>query len=65
MSKLRSQQRVVLAVMLSGIVVILLEDKKIAYSQFKILLDAKANLRYKITKRSNFRNLLQCTKLIF
>lgn len=65
MSKLRFHQRVVLAVALSGIATTLLESGRTAYSQFKIPLNTKANVRCGITKRSNLGNLLQRTKLIF
>lgn len=44
--------------MLSSIATTLLEGGKTAHSQFKILLDAKANSRWEITKRSNLGNLL-------
>lgn len=65
MTKLRSQQRVVLAVASSSIAATLLEDGRTAHSRFKIPLDAEANSRYGITKESNLGNLLQRTELIF
>lgn len=65
MSRLRSHQRVVLAVALSGIAATLLKGGRTSYSRFKISFDAEVNARCDITKRFNLGNLLQCTKLIF
>lgn len=65
MSKLHSQQRVILAIVSSGIATTLLKGRKTIYLWFKILLDVEADSRCGITKRSNLGNLFQCTKLIF
>lgn len=63
-SKLRSQQPLVLAVAEFDITTTLPKGKRIVYSQFKILLDAETNSRYRITKVSNRVNLFQRTELI-
>ena len=65
MQKLRSEQRVALAVASSGIASILLQGGRTVHSRFKIPLDADATSLCRIVKETNLAELIKRADVIF
>ena len=65
MERIRSQGKVTLAVVSSGIASTLLEGGRTAHSRFKIPLDAEETSYYRVKKGTNLAELLKRAEMIF